>query len=113
MRTSQHTRPHSDIPTPLPPHVQPQYYAAIIIAEAISTSSQTSLVELDISDSRLSGYAFFEGGAKGTLKRAVLVESQAFLESESAGQRGAKNVTFSFSKGTAPSKAQVKRLKIG
>ena len=71
-------------------------------------------MELSISDSELSGFAFFEGvGTKATLKRAVLVESQAFLDSESASQRGKKNVTFSFSGGAAPQRAQVKRLKIG
>ena len=70
-------------------------------------------MELSISDSRLSGYAFFDGsGSKATLKRAVLVESQAFLSDESTSQRGKKNVTFSFTGGSAPQKAQVKRLKI-
>ncbi len=44
------------------PHVQPQYYAAIIIGEALGDSGQTQAVELSIDNSRIAGYAFYEEG---------------------------------------------------
>ncbi|KAJ7597554.1 glycoside hydrolase family 79 protein [Mycena floridula] len=68
----------STIP-PLAPHVQPQYYAAIIAAEAIGPHA-TQAFELVIDNPRISGYAFYENGV---LKRALLINSRAFLKANS------------------------------
>ena len=65
----------SNLPSPLPPHIQPAYYAAIIAAEAIGTSGATTFSELTLSNSQLSGYAFYESG---TLKRALFINLVAF-----------------------------------
>jgi len=99
----------SPLSQPLAPHVQPQYYAAIIAGEAIGTTGSSTVTELDINNTFVSGYAFFEGGK---LKRAVLINSQAFL-STSTGARTSVNVALSFAgSGSAPKTVQVKRLKI-
>ncbi|KAF9048430.1 glycoside hydrolase family 79 protein [Panaeolus papilionaceus] len=95
------------LPSPLPPHVQPQYYAAIIAAEAIGRSGKTKAVELSINDPRLAGYAFYEGGK---VVRAVIINSQAYFTTTTT-TRGRKHVNFS---GIAPSrKMTIKRLSIG
>ena len=65
----------SNLPSPLPPHIQPAYYAAVIAAEAIGTSGATTFSELTLGNSQLSGYAFYENGA---LKRALLINLVAF-----------------------------------
>ncbi|KAJ7084186.1 ricin B lectin domain-containing protein [Mycena epipterygia] len=99
----------STLATPQAPHVQPQYYAAIIIAEAIGASGATQVAELSISDTRLSGYAFYESGA---LKRAVFINSLAYLSTTTA-TRPSTHVSLTFSGGgTAPSSFEVKRLVI-
>ena len=99
----------SPLSQPLAPHVQPQYYAALVIGEAIGTSGSTQAVELTINNTFVSGYAFFEDKQ---LKRAVLINSQAFLTS-SGTARSSVNITLSFSgSGTTPSQVDVKRLKI-
>jgi hypothetical protein len=61
---------------PLAPHVQPQYYAAIIIAEAIGNSGNASAIELPISDNNIAGYAFYE---RKKLKRALFINSRPHL----------------------------------
>ncbi|KAJ6544815.1 glycoside hydrolase family 79 protein [Mycena vulgaris] len=99
----------STLAVPQQPHVQPQYYAAIIAAEAIGNSGQTQAMELSISNSRISGYAFYEGGA---LKRAVFINSLAFLKG--ATTRTSTHLDLSFSgSGTKPTTFSVKRLVIG
>lgn len=47
------------------PHIQPPYYAAVIAAEAIGPLGLTGVIELEIriSETQVSGYAFFEGTA--------------------------------------------------
>ncbi|KAG7092120.1 hypothetical protein E1B28_008494 [Marasmius oreades] len=96
----------SNLPTPLPPHVQPQYYAAIIAGEAIGKSGSTQISELSINDSRITGYAFYE---RGVLKRAVFINLQAFL-SGTSGARPSVHLDFSVSGKT---RTTVKRLTIG
>ncbi|KAJ7710331.1 glycoside hydrolase family 79 protein [Mycena rosella] len=97
----------STLATPQAPHIQPQYYAAIIIAEAIGDSGDTQVVELSISDTRLSGYAFYESGS---LKRAIFINSLAYLTTTTTA-RPSTHVNLSFSgSGTAPTSFSVKRL---
>jgi len=99
----------SPLSQPLAPHVQPQYYAAIIAGEAIGTTGSSMATELTINNDFVSGYAFFEDGK---LKRAVLINSQAFL-STSTGARTSVKVALSFTgSGSAPKTVEVKRLKI-
>lgn len=98
--------------SPLPPHVQPQYYGAIVAAEAIGNSNKAHAVELTINDSRIAGYAFFDGSQ---LARAVLINSDAFLTT-TTGARPSTHVSLSFASGdgvSTPKTAVVKRLAIG
>ncbi|KAJ7034931.1 glycoside hydrolase family 79 protein [Mycena alexandri] len=94
---------------PLQPHVQPQYYAAIIIAEAIGDSGNTQALEFNINDARISGYGFYESGS---LKRAVFINSLAFLSGTTTRPSTHLNLTFSGS-GTKPTSFSLKRLVIG
>ncbi len=92
------------------PHVQPQYYAAIIIGEALGDSGQTQAVELSIDNSRIAGYAFYE---EGVLVRAVLINSQAYLKAQTT-PRSSIHLDLDFSgNGQPPTAIQVKRLAIG
>ncbi|KAF7327593.1 Glycoside hydrolase family 79 protein [Mycena kentingensis (nom. inval.)] len=96
----------STLSQPQQPHIQPQYYAAIIIAEAIGKSGNTRVLELDIDNDRLSGYAFYEGS---TLKRAVFINSLAFT----TGTRASTHISLSMAgSGSKPAKFTVKRLAI-
>ncbi|KAJ7475686.1 glycoside hydrolase family 79 protein [Mycena latifolia] len=92
-----------------PVHVQPQYYAAIIAAEAIGDSGKTQAVELNINNARVSGFAFYEGRA---LKRAVFINSLAFLKGTTTRTSIHLDLSFSGS-GTKPTSFSVKRLIIG
>ncbi|KAJ3558263.1 hypothetical protein NP233_g11543 [Leucocoprinus birnbaumii] len=94
------------LPNPLPPHVQPQYYAAIIAAEAIGSSGNTRIVELTISDASISGYAFYEGS---NLARAVFINLRAFLSTSTS--RSQTHIDLTFGNGSAKS-ATLKRLAI-
>ncbi|KAF8316382.1 hypothetical protein DL93DRAFT_2056457 [Clavulina sp. PMI_390] len=97
--------------TPLTPHVQPQYYAAIIAAKFIgSSSSATAISEVTINNGNVGGYQAYEGGK---LVRAVLINNKAYLTS-TTGSRGYSTLQFSFSgSATAPTSIQVRRLTIG
>lgn len=106
---------------PLPPHVQPSYYAAIIAAEAIGNSSTTRVVELDIEHERVSGYAFYD--SEGELVRAVLINLEAYLKdgslispksaNETDGRPGVHlSLNLSNSLGSGKRKMKVKRLEI-
>ncbi|KAJ7274489.1 glycoside hydrolase family 79 protein [Mycena haematopus] len=99
----------STLATPQQPHIQPQYYAAIIAAEAIGDSGDTHAVELNINNTRISGYAFYESGA---LKRAVFINSLAFTTGTTNRTSTHLDLTFSGS-GTKPTSFSVKRLVIG
>jgi hypothetical protein len=79
---------------PLPAHVQPQYYAAILAAEAIGSSGSTRVSELSVGDARISGYAFYEGNA---LVRAVFINSLAFYAGDKPETRRSTHINISFS----------------
>ncbi|KAJ7459673.1 glycoside hydrolase family 79 protein [Mycena latifolia] len=97
----------SPLSTPLPPHVQPAYYAALVAAEAIGTSGVSTSVELDIDDDDVSGYAIYE---RGVLKRAVLISHTMFFAG-SAVPRGVKHIALDFAGAKAPNgKINLKRL---
>ncbi|PPQ64596.1 hypothetical protein CVT26_001994 [Gymnopilus dilepis] len=71
----------STLVTPLQPHVQAQYYAAVIAAEAIGPSGNTTVVELFVDDDRIAGYAFYE---TSILAKVMLINSQAYLSTDAA-----------------------------
>ncbi|KAJ8073461.1 hypothetical protein PM082_011737 [Marasmius tenuissimus] len=98
----------SDLPEPLPPHVQPQYYAAIIAAEAIGKSGKTQISEIPIDNNRIAGYGFYEDGK---LVRAVFINSQAFSK-ESGETRPSIHLDFDVTGSDGPSEVTVKRLAI-
>ncbi|KAL0954722.1 hypothetical protein HGRIS_003675 [Hohenbuehelia grisea] len=99
----------SPLPAPLPPHIQPQYYAAIIAAEAIGSSGATRATELVVNDALVAGYAFYEGNS---LKRAVFINEKAFTRS--SANRTSVTIDLNFtSGGSAPRLMTVKRLQIG
>lgn len=94
---------------PLPPHIQPAYYGALVAAEAIGKTGASSIVELQINDTTLAGFAIFEEKA---LKRAVLIDSTAFLLT-SSGERTSRNVTIIFNgSNPPPTFVDIKRLAI-
>lgn len=98
----------SSLPAPLPPHVQPQYYAAVVAAEAIGSTGSSQAVELSVDDPTVSGYAFFEGGK---LVRALFVNFKAFLASSAA--RGVVHISLGFAEtSTRASNITIKRLAI-
>ena len=102
----------SPLSQPLAPHVQPAYYAAIIVAEAIGNTGSARAVELSIDDTHVAGYAFYEGRK---LVRAVLINSQAYLANNATGCRGTihVNIQLDNSTGVAPFVMTIKRLAIG
>ncbi|KAG6910003.1 hypothetical protein DXG01_014003 [Tephrocybe rancida] len=100
----------SNLANPLPPHVQPSYYGAIIVAEALGASGSARVAEISISNAQISGYGFYEGTK---LVRAVFINSNAFLTS-TGGNRPSVHLDLGFTgTGTAPAKISVKRLAIG
>lgn len=68
----------SPLPAPLLPHVNPQYYAAVIAGEAIGATNTTRILELPVEDSRVAGYLIYEGE---TPARAILINTQTYLPS--------------------------------
>ncbi|KIY53036.1 glycoside hydrolase family 79 protein [Fistulina hepatica ATCC 64428] len=99
----------STLASPLPPHIQPTYYAALIAAEAIG-GSNTQAVELSLNNSWLAGYAFYEGG---TLKRAVFINSEAWLQSDEGSRtRTSIHVNVTLDGSTESCHMTIKRLTI-
>jgi hypothetical protein len=100
---------------PLAPHVQPQYYAAIVAASFIGTSNSgeisTQIAELLISDSQIAGYAAYDNGQ---LARVVLINSKAYLTTTKT-PRGSVfvNTTIIAGGGGAPTAMRVEKLLIG
>jgi len=99
----------SPLSSPLAPHVQPPYYAAIIAAEAIGNTGSTKAVELYVNNPQLAGYAFYEDGS---LVRAIFINSQAYLSGDTS--RGSMHIDLKLSgSGFSPLHMSVKRLAIG
>ncbi|TFY74559.1 hypothetical protein EWM64_g9455 [Hericium alpestre] len=92
----------STLETPLAPHIQPLYYAAIVAAEAIGKSGATRAVELNTTNDQIAGYAFFE---HDTLARAAFINLKSFTE----GTRGSVHVDLT---GGAAGEMTVRRLSI-
>ncbi|KAJ7475659.1 glycoside hydrolase family 79 protein [Mycena latifolia] len=101
----------SPLPSPLPAHVQPSYYSAIIAAELRGSKEEARITEIIIDDPRVAGYAAFEGN---NLVRAVFINSQAFLRGDgtTVQNRTSVHLDLTFT-GKSPKKMTIKRLAIG
>jgi hypothetical protein len=115
---SRSTLDNGALTPPLAPHVQPQYYAAIVAASFIGTSNSgqisTQISELSISDSRIAGYAAYDNGQ---LARVVLINSKAYLTTTRT-PRGSVFVNTTVLAGggdmsSSPATMRVKKLLIG
>ncbi|KAI0659696.1 hypothetical protein C8Q70DRAFT_88442 [Cubamyces menziesii] len=73
----------SSIHPPQPAHIQPLYYAGLVVDTLVGSSGTAKIVELPVDADNVSGYAVFENG---TLARAAFVNLQAWL-SNSTGTR--------------------------
>ncbi|KAF8313087.1 hypothetical protein DL93DRAFT_2059507 [Clavulina sp. PMI_390] len=111
--------PLDGTPVSLAPHIQPEYYAPIVIANFLGNSLTTKISELTIptsspASSYLSAYAAFDSKS-GALKRAVLVNLNPFLATSNVTQSARPSTTVSLSLGSTkcPESIHVRRLKIG
>ena len=82
----------SPLDPPVPPHIQPPFYGGLVVNTFVGSTGPSALVELDIGDADVSGYAAFE---EGVLVRAVFVNLHAWLLS-STGDRPAVHVDLGF-----------------
>ncbi|KAL0563321.1 hypothetical protein V5O48_018750, partial [Marasmius crinis-equi] len=87
------THTGQDLPEPLPPHIQPLYYSAIIAAEAIGNSGSTQIVEVAVDETGVAGYAFYENGK---LARALFIDSEVFLSTSSDSPRSSVHLDLDF-----------------
>lgn len=109
MQLNRSTIDGSTLHPPLPPHIQPPYYGALIAAEAIGPSGSAQVVEIQVNNDYIAVYAFYEGGV---LVRALLINSRAYLK-DAVGNRGSVHIDFGLTgNGTAPSFMSLKRLSI-
>jgi hypothetical protein len=92
---------------PLLPHVQPQYYGGLVIAEAVGTSGSSSVIELSINDAYVSGYAIYENGS---LVRAVLINSLSYFATDASAGKARPSTHIALS--GVSGKATVRRLSI-
>ncbi|KAF8316383.1 hypothetical protein DL93DRAFT_774021 [Clavulina sp. PMI_390] len=102
---------------PIPPHVQPQYYAAIVAASLIGKSKHSvkSIAEITVPNTNVGGYAAYENHK---LKRAVFINNNAYLRN-STTPRGSVALHLSLelpgssSRTTREGRMEVRRLAIG
>ncbi|KAG5638578.1 hypothetical protein H0H81_011798 [Sphagnurus paluster] len=98
--------------TPEPAHVQPTYYAAVVVAEAIDKSTNTRVAEINVDHPWISGYAFYQGSQ---LQRAVFVNLKGHFASTTT-ERESVHIDLGFAGnargGRGPSEMTVKRLAI-
>jgi len=99
----------SALSSPLAPHVQPPYYAAIIAAETIGTSARA--IELNINASTVAGYGFYTN-VTGELTKALFINSQAYLTTTTT-PRTSVHIDFTLTgSGATKTGFTVKRLNI-
>lgn len=82
----------STLDPPVPPHIQPTFYGGLVVNSFIGSTGSSTLVELNVSDSNVSGYAVFEDGS---LVRAVFINLDAWLAS-STGTRPSVHIDLGF-----------------
>ena len=101
--------------TPIAPHIQPSYYAAIIAAEALAqvqlngtaVGQPTRAVEVAIDHPKITGYAFYYSTMEGRVwqvSKLLLINLQAYLRNQGNtstshpyAPRGKVHVDLSFS----------------
>ncbi|KAG5638580.1 hypothetical protein H0H81_011800 [Sphagnurus paluster] len=98
--------------TPEPAHVQPQYYSAVIVAEATGKSTTTRVAEIIVDNPWVTGYAFYKGSK---LERAVFINLKGHFASTTT-ERESVHIDLGFADnvkgGKGPSDMTVKRLAI-
>jgi hypothetical protein len=62
------------------PHIMPFYHVLLIVGEAIGNSGKSTLKELSIDETNVSGYGIWENGK---LERIVLINSNLYLTTDS------------------------------
>jgi hypothetical protein len=92
---------------PQPAHVQPAYYAAILVAHAVGSTGSAQIVELTVPFDNASGYAIYENG---NLVRAVFINLDAWLQT-STGTRPSIHIDLILPS-DGPQTATVRRLAI-
>ncbi|KAG6909980.1 hypothetical protein DXG01_013980 [Tephrocybe rancida] len=101
----------SQLPEPVPAHVQPQYYAAVIAGEAIGKTGRAQILEIKIDNTQIAGYGFYEDG---TLARAVFINSKTYLPESTNRTSVHLDLGFTAVAGVKlPRTMTVKRLVIG
>ncbi|KAH9887651.1 glycoside hydrolase family 79 protein [Cubamyces lactineus] len=85
----------SPLNPPSPPHVQPSYYAGLLINTFVGSTKTSQIVELSVDDPNVSGYAAFE---HGKLVRAAFINLNAWLLS-STGDRPSVHIDLDFAQG--------------
>ena len=92
MTLNRSTLDGSPLDPPEPPHIQPPFYAGLVLNTFVGASGASALVELAVNDTDVSGYAAFE---RGRLVRAVFVNLHAWLAS-STGARPVVHIDLAF-----------------
>ena len=87
----------SPLDPPQPPHIQPPFYAGLVVNTFVGATGASSLVELAVNDTDVTGYAAYEDGR---LVRAVFVNLHAWL-SDSTGARPSVHIDFDFAADTS------------
>ncbi|PCH34775.1 glycoside hydrolase family 79 protein [Wolfiporia cocos MD-104 SS10] len=77
---------------PEPPYIQPPYYGGLVVDTFVGSTGSAEIVELDVADENISGYAAFESGR---LARAVFVNLHAWV-ANSTGTRPVTRIKLRF-----------------
>ncbi len=93
----------STLDPPAAPHIQPNFYGGLVVNSLVGSTGSSKIIELDVGDSDVSGYAVLEGGS---LKRAVFINLHAWLAS-STGARPSVHIDLDFARGASASQSQV------
>ncbi|KAK7041787.1 hypothetical protein VNI00_009076 [Paramarasmius palmivorus] len=98
----------SPLPSPIPPHIQPGYYAAIIAGEVIGRSPETKkIVELQVEEKHVAGFAVYESKR---LRTAIFVNLKAYFRDQEP-KRGKVKIELYADAGLR--NGEIKRLHIG
>ena len=99
----------SPLDPPQPPHIQPSFYAALLVDTFVGLGGSPHLVELSVPNDNVTGYAAF---VNGFIKRAVFVNLEAWLQS-STGDRPSVHIELNFSLASGGTNADASTLRKG
>lgn len=99
----------SPLDPPQPPHIQPSFYAALLVDTFVGRGASPQVVELSVPNNNVTGYAAFE---QGFIRRAVFVNFEAWLLS-STGDRPSVHIDFAFSLSAGGTSADINALHRG